>query len=401
MVRSTWPSCRVRPAPAIKAFILASAYEAGAEPKDIINGPGPCSVNDYTNGQPTIKVVKGDSNSEIGPLNGRNTWLSSDCGFVRLSFAVGLHRVVDNVYRMAHSAYFYQGQPTTERSEAFQPLPLTATGNNPMAPIDMASGVQTILNLGLHHDPYYVQSIDRADGTRFYTHEDPGVQALDPGPALNTIATLKGVLRSGTGARNLRNFSRPAAGKTGTQYENTNAWFIGGTPQLATAVWVGDPNGYTPMNGIPEFRAEMGRNGKVQGADYPARIWGAFMETAHDGLPVLDWPAPPPLSRPSARIYVPGEECLAKLVSGTLPPSGPTTSSTSTTTTVPPTTLPGTPEPPTTTEPKAVVVQIPSGTLVPDDVLDPRAPMPSVDLKTYVYPCLKPPPNVVITKKGK
>ncbi|MBI4936125.1 MAG: penicillin-binding protein [Actinobacteria bacterium] len=378
---------------ALKAFILAAAYEAGAETKDIINGPGPCTVPDFVDGKPATKTVV-NATGNVGPLNGVNTWSSSDCGFIRLSYAVGLHRVVDSVYRFSHSTYFYQGQPVTER-EPFLPLPLTATGNNAMAPIDMAAGMQTILNLGLHHDPYYVQWIDSADGTRFYTHEDPGVQALDQGPALNTIATLKGVIKSGTGSRNLRNFSRPAAGKTGTQFENTNAWFVGGTPQISTAVWVGDPNGYTPMNGIPEFAAEMGRNGKVQGADYPARIWGAYMEAAHVNLPVVDWPAAPKANRLPARIYVPGEECLAKLVSGTLPPAPGAV----TTTTVPPVTLPPDPNAPPTTPPRAVVVQITSGTAVPENVLDPRAPMPSVDLRTYVYPCQRPPANVVVQKK--
>ncbi len=378
---------------ALKSFILAAAYEAGAETKDIINGPGPCTVPDFVDGKPATKTVV-NATGNIGPLNGLNTWSSSDCGFIRLSYAVGLHRVVDSVYRFAHSVYFYQGQPETER-ESFKPLPLTATGNNAMAPIDMAAGMQTILNLGLHHDPYYVQWIDSADSTRFYTHDDPGVQAMDQGPALNTVATLKGVIRSGTGARNLKNFSRPAAGKTGTQFENTNAWFVGGTPQITTAVWVGDPNGYTPMNGITEFAAEMGRNGKVQGADYPARIWGAYMEAAHVNLPVVDWPAAPKANRLPARIYVPGEECLAKLVSGTLPPLPGAV----TTTTLPPVTLPPDPNAPPTTPPKAVVVQVTSGTAVPENVLDPRAPMPSVDLKTYVYPCQRPPANVVVQKK--
>lgn len=378
---------------ALKAFILAAAYEAGAEMKDLINGPGPCTVPDFVDGKPATKTVV-NTTGNVGPLNGVNTWSSSDCGFIRLSYAVGLHRVVDSVYRFSHSAYFYQGQPETER-ESFKPLPLTATGNNAMATIDMAAGVQTILNLGLHHDPYYVQWIDSADGTRFSTHEDPGVQALDQGPALNTITTLRGVIKSGTGSRNLRDFSRPAAGKTGTQFENTNAWFIGGTPQISTAVWVGDPNGYTPMNGIPEFAAEMGRNGKVQGADYPARIWGAYMEAAHVNLPVVDWPAAPKPSRLPARIYVPGEECLARLVSGTLPPAPGVV----TTTTVPAVTVPLDPNAPPTTAAKAVVAQIASGTAVPENVLDPRAPMPSVDLRTYVYPCQRPPANVVVQKK--
>ena len=163
-------------------------------------------------------------------------------------------------------------------------------------------------------------------------------------------------------------------------------------------MWVGDPNGYTEMNNIPEFEAEMGRNGKVQGADYPARIWGAFMEAAHFGLPVLDWPAPADNPRRAARLYWPGEECLAKVVSGALPPTGPAATAT-TATTVAPSTLPGDPPPPVTTVAKAVVQQIPSGTNVPLDVLDPRAPMPSIDTSTYVYPCAFPPANVVVQKK--
>jgi penicillin-binding protein 1A len=389
----------------IKAFILASAYEAGAEERDIINGPGPCTVPDFSNGKPTTKTVTNKS-GELGPLNGKNTWSSTDCGFIRLSYAVGLHRVVDSVYRFARSSYFYQGQSPKDH-EAFQPLPLTATGNNALSPMDMASGMQTILNQGLHHDPYFVQWVDGADGKRFYTHEDPGVQALDARAALETVDTLKGVIRAGTGARNLRNFPRPAAGKTGTQFENTNAWFVGGTPQLTTAVWVGDPNGYTPMDGIPEFKAEMGRNGKVQGADYPARIWGAYMEAAHAALPVVDWPPVPAPTRPAARIYVPGEECLARLVSGTLPPpSGVSTSTTAAPAPVTTTTVVGAPPgttglATTTTQPTAIVVQITSGTLVPDNVLDPRAPMPSIDTRTFVYRCGDAPLGVVVQKKNK
>ncbi len=390
---------------ALKAFILAAAYDAGAQSNDQINGVPPCQVPDYVDGKVRTKVVK-TGYGELGPLNGPLTWKSSDCAFVRLSWSLGLHRVVDAVYRMSHSTYFYLGQPTEER-EPFLPLPLTATGNNPMSAMDMAAGWQTIANQGVHHDPYYVEWIDKADGTRFYTHEDPGTVALDPEAALKAIQTLKGVLRSGTGARNLRNFSRPAAGKTGTQYENTNAWFVGSTPQLSTAVWVGDPNGYTEMNHIPEFQAEMGRGGKVQGADYPARIWGAFMEAAHTNLPVADWPSPGRGSRAAARLFVPGEECVAKLISGTLPPTtlggSPTIPgrTTTTTTTAPPETVPGDSTPPVTSgATQTAVIEINKKyTTVPADVLDRRAPLPSAKLSEYFYLCGAPPPNVSVKER--
>ena len=381
---------------AIKAFILAAGYQAGIQTTDVINGSFPCSVPDFVDGRETTKTVR-TGYGEIGPFNGRNVWNSTDCGFVRLSYAIGLHRVVDSTYRMAKSAYFYQGQPEEEH-EPFQQLGLTAIGNNPMSALDMAAGMQTITNQGLHMEPYFVERIELADGSRFYSHADAGTQVLDPGVANATVLTLKGVLRSGTARRSLANFSRPATGKTGTQDENTNAWFVGGTPQITTAVWVGDPNGYTPMVNIPEF-AELGRR-TVQGADYPAKIWGAFMESAHVTLPVLDWPAPPAPTRKPMRIYVPGEECLARLVSGTLPYVGPATTVASTSSTVAPSTLPGDPPPPVTTVAKAVIAQIPSGTAVSPDVLDPRAPVPSIDTKTIVYLCATPPANVVVQKKN-
>jgi len=389
---------------ATKAFILAAAYQTGVQSNDDINGQRPCTVPDFRDGRQTTKTVN-TGYGVIGDIGRKNTWNSSDCGFVRLSYAIGLHRVVDSVYRMASSPYFYQGQPANEH-DPFLPLGLTATGNNALSPLDMAAGMQTITNQGLHRDPYYVEYIDGPDGVRTYTHADPGTQVLDVGVANAAVETMKGVITQGTGARNLRNFPIPATGKTGTQDENTNAWFVGGTPHITTAVWVGDPNGHTPMVGIPEFAAEMGRGGKVQGADYPARIWGAFMEAAHLNLPVLDWPDPPSNPRKERRIYVPNEECLAELISGYIPgvtidPERPTTTSLAPPPTEPPpTTVVGdtTPidtTPPATTVPRIVVELLRNGTTVPEDVLDPRAPVPSVDPeKVFVFLCDKPPTGI-------
>ena len=112
---------------------------------------------------------------------------------------------------MARSPYLYIGQPDTKSRPTLQPYPSFATGANPMAPIDMAAGMQTIANQGLHHEPYYVESIDRVDGSRFYTHQDPGTQVLDAGVALTELDILKGVLTRGTARTALRTFDRPAA----------------------------------------------------------------------------------------------------------------------------------------------------------------------------------------------
>jgi membrane peptidoglycan carboxypeptidase len=96
---------------------------------------------------------------------------------------------------------------------------------------------------------------------------------------------LEGPPRRGTAQKTLGNFPRPIAGKTGTTDHSQDAWYIGYTPQLTAAVWMGNPLNEETMviNGSQVF-----------GADYPARIWGAFMRVATQNLPPLDFTPPDP-----------------------------------------------------------------------------------------------------------
>jgi penicillin-binding protein 1A len=383
----------------IKFFILAAAIQAGAQPNDTIDGKRGCFLPNP--GDPKNPFLVDDGvPGQIGTLE-KATWDSLNCAFARLSQIVGLNRVVDTTYRMAHSSYLYRGQPAEDR-RPIEPYASYATGANEMSALDMASGAQTLANNGLHHDPYYIEWVERVDGTRIYTHDSPGEQVLDEAAALTTTSILKGVLGpDGTAHRALGDFPYPAAGKTGTQQDNTNSWYVGYTPQLSTAVWVGDPDGYTPMTAenVPAFAADGVE--AVQGGTYPARIWGMYATEAMSTMPVEDWAPPPALTRPAARLYLPGEECAYRVVAGTLPTAtGPTT-------TVAPTTLPPV-DPAATIDPNAppavpttvapVVIQlVPDQTTIAPDVLDPRAPMPTVDSKTTVLPCVKLPPGVIVS----
>src|SRR4029078_4515971 len=94
---------------------------------------------------------------------------------------------------------------------------------------------------------------------------------------------LEGVVRSGTGRRAALP-DRSAAGKTGTTENYGDAWFVGYTPQLATAVWVGYPNGLVPME--TEFQREPGAGGT-----FPAEIWHAFTQQALAGTDVESFPS--------------------------------------------------------------------------------------------------------------
>jgi penicillin-binding protein 1A len=321
----------------IKFFILAAAIQAGAQPTDLIEGRLPCVLPNP--GDPADPFVVKDAVSGFGTLESA-TWKSLNCSYGRLSQIVGLNRVVDTTYRLAHSAYLYPGQPREER-EPIQPFASFATGANELSPLDMASGAQSLANNGVHHDPYYVERIEHADGSEIYVHQDPGVQVLDLSAALTTNAILKGVLTEGTARHELAQFPFPAAGKTGTQQDNTNSWFVGYTPHLATAVWIGDPDGYTPMTKdfVPEFFAPGLLSDSidgVQGGTFPSRIWGAYMTPAMYGRPMEDWPAPPPPVRAPARLYLPGVECPRSATAprpATPPDSSGTAPSTATTAT--------------------------------------------------------------------
>ncbi|MEO6126081.1 MAG: transglycosylase domain-containing protein [Ilumatobacteraceae bacterium] len=369
----------------IKMFILAAAIQAGAQPNDLIEGTAPCTLPNPGDPKDPF-IIKSGASRAVSTL-AVMTSASINCAYARLSQIVGLNRVVDTVYRMAASPYLYSGQTKEQRNrvDPVQPFASFATGANEMSPLDMASGGQTIANMGLHHQPYFVESIERSDGSRLYTHDDPGVQVLDPGAALTTVDVMKGVIRNGTGRNYPLAGGRPAAGKTGTQEDNTNSWFVGLTPELSTAVWVGNPNGYVPMNNVPEFAADGVR--KVQGGTYPEKIWKTFTDAALYGTPLQDWAPPPAPARPAARLYLPGNECLGKLVSTPYSPAAPAAP-------VDPEIDPVTGEPiptePTTpaTRPPPVIQSVDSGTTIAPDVLDPLAPLPTVPISGFVvYDC--------------
>jgi penicillin-binding protein 1A len=356
----------------IKVFILAAAVQAGAQANDLLDGTKPCSLPNPGNEDEPF-IITDAVNGGLNTLQSHTT-KSINCAFGRLSQIVGLHRVVDTTYRMARSPYLYKDQPKSDRLP-IEPFASFATGANEMSALDMASGVQTLANEGVHHEPYFVEFIDNAAGERIYTHLDPGTQVLERDAALETVQILKGpIYGGGTGRRAAFDDRRPAFGKTGTQENNTNAWFVGGTKQLSTAVWVGDPNGYTPMNGIDEFRAR--GYSRVQGGTFPAEIWKAFMEPAHAGVPAADWDRPPPPKRANARLYLPGNECIQIAAPVAEVPVDPN---------APPTTVD--PAAATTTTTIPIARTVPVGTTIPPDVLDPKAPLPFLPLTDLVGPC--------------
>ncbi len=107
----------------------------------------------------------------------------------------------------------------------------------------------------------------------------------------NVTDILKGVISQGTGNPNA-NLGRPAAGKTGTTEGFHDAWFVGYTPTLSTAVWMGNSDSET------KSLVDIDGVGQVFGGTIPAQAWHDFMVQALQGVPVTDFSQPPPLVAP-------------------------------------------------------------------------------------------------------
>ncbi|MBM3685323.1 MAG: hypothetical protein FJW83_12440, partial [Actinobacteria bacterium] len=156
-----------------------------------------------------------------------------------------------------------------------QPVYAAVLGTENVTGIDMATAYSTFANRGIRTDPVLVTKITDAAGNVLF--EAPVVQerVISESVADQMNAVLADVICCGTGTA--ARIGRPAAGKTGTAESYRDAWFVGYTPNLTAAVWVGFPEAQIAM--VPPRTPVY-----VSGGSYPARIWGAFMGEATTAL---------------------------------------------------------------------------------------------------------------------
>jgi penicillin-binding protein 1A len=144
--------------------------------------------------------------------------------------------------------------------------------------LDQASGYSTLANQGLHIDPTPFRLVKDSLGSSLLDNRVPqAVDVVSAGTAFIMTSIFEDVIAHGTGYPNAI-IGRPAAGKTGTTSSFRDAWFVGYTPDLVAAVWLGNDN-YTPMN-------------ESYGGNIPARIWARFMKAALAGTPQHEFPYP-------------------------------------------------------------------------------------------------------------
>ena len=170
------------------------------------------------------------------------------------------------------------------------PAPGVVLGKYETRVIDMASAYATLADSGMYHRPHFVEKVVNAQGEVLFDaggQENAGERRIEKAVADNVTAALQPI--PGWSNGHTLAGGRPAAGKTGTHQlgdtgANRDAWFVGYTPQLSTAVWVGTVQGDKPLVN--------GWGGPVYGAGLPADIWKATMDGALSGTDFESFPTP-------------------------------------------------------------------------------------------------------------
>jgi penicillin-binding protein 1A len=151
--------------------------------------------------------------------NSRNT------SSIRLIEKVGPPVVVD----LAHRAGIFSD---------LDPVLSLALGSSVVSPVEMANAFGTFANGGIAVTPYTVEKVEDNAGKQLESHVPAEKEALSPQLAYLTTNLMKAVINGGTGTH-ARKLGRPLAGKTGTSNDNRDLWFIGYTPDLVAAAWMG------------------------------------------------------------------------------------------------------------------------------------------------------------------
>ncbi|OAR24026.1 penicillin-binding protein [Streptomyces sp. ERV7] len=268
-----------------KPFLAAAAIEGGKPPTQQYPSPFemdyPATVQTCS-GKPWVNTnnesLENENESEHGPYPLRTAMEKSvNTYFVQMLGEIGMCPVS----QMTDKLHVVQGNGA---KLPMVPSALTL-GSTGISPLNMASAYAAFANRGTYCTPVAIESIKKADGTALPVPKSSCSQAMSQGTADAVNTLLRGVTDSGTG-RQAGLSDRDNAGKTGTTDQRKNAWFVGYTPNMSGAVWVGSPTQKVEMENITIGGVY---KEKVYGGEVPGPIWKDAMTGALSGLPAPEF----------------------------------------------------------------------------------------------------------------
>ncbi len=255
----TRPEFARQPGSSYKPFTYAAALEAKIHPGTTYESRSPY-VYDYQGQKVTV------TNAEEG-TGGLMTLDDATVESVNVVYTqVALKVGPDKIKKVAERL----GQP-----KSIKAFPTIALGASEVNPLDMAASYGVFASAGTYAEPYLVARIKDGQGKVVYQFEKKIQKGrMDPKEAGVINGVLQRVVKEGTGKAAA--IDRTVAGKTGTTNDSKDVWFVGYTPQLATAVWVGNVGTPTPLKDA--------RGRPLFGGGPPARIFSGTMKGALQGV---------------------------------------------------------------------------------------------------------------------
>ena len=256
-----------QPGSAFKPFVYMTAMEHDMTPDTIMEdkkveygGWSPHNAdNSYQGRMPLWKALA----------------LSVNTVAVQLADKVGPSNVIANAKKLGITTLVEDGSPNDDN------LASAALGGltKGVTPLEMAAAYGAFANKGVYiKQTAIVKILDRNGNVLEDNSSDvQKTQVMSEKTAYEMTSMLEGVITRGTGTA--ASIGRPAAGKTGTTDDNHDAWFIGYTPDIVTAVWVGDDTGSQSL-------------GEIYGGTVPAQIWHDYMASAVSGTSADDFDVP-------------------------------------------------------------------------------------------------------------
>ncbi|MFF7440811.1 transglycosylase domain-containing protein [Streptomyces sp. NPDC008122] len=261
-----------------KPITAAAALEKGISPATSFNDPSKININEseYTrcDGKPSGYAnweVSNEMESEKGLFDMTSALGKSiNTYFAKLEQMAGLCETLTMAKNVGYER---------ELGKPIKQSPSATLGSIESTPLDMASVYATFANRGIYCTPVAIESIKAANGDKLNVPQTKCTRAMSDRTADTINQMLKGVVEDGTGTRAGLS-DRDNAGKTGTTNDRKDAWFVGYTPNLSTAVWVGDDVG--EKKSMYDITIGGEYYDKVCGGCLPGPIWKIAMTGALD-----------------------------------------------------------------------------------------------------------------------
>ena len=253
---------RRQPGSAFKPVVYSAALDKGKTVVSMIDD----SPIEFSRNETEMWKPKNYDGMFLGPIPLLEALAKSrNLATVRLLNEIG----VDTAIRMARNLGI---QSPIERNLSI------ALGSSGVTPLEMVTAYSTFAAGGQRPTPFFIREVQDGKGHVLERTDTKVVPAISPETAYLTIRLMQEVLRTGTGA-SAKGLSPNLAGKTGTTNENTDAWFIGGSPDLIAGVWVG-------------FDTPTSLGGRQTAASVALPIWTHFFGRAFGLVPDREFPAP-------------------------------------------------------------------------------------------------------------